>query len=36
MPWIRSLTHAISQMKDATSRIAEGQFEIQLKVQTIG
>ncbi len=33
LPWIRSLTHAISQMKDATSRIAEGQFEIQLKVK---
>jgi two-component system sensor histidine kinase CpxA len=33
LPWIRSLTHAISQMKDATSRIAQGQFEIQVKVQ---
>src|SRR4051812_12864472 len=33
MPWIRSLTHAISQMKNATSRIAEGHFESQLKVQ---
>jgi two-component system sensor histidine kinase CpxA len=33
MPWIRSLTHAISQMKSATSRIAEGQFETQLKVK---
>ena len=33
LPWIRSLTHAISQMKDATSQIAEGRFEVQLKVQ---
>ena len=33
MPWIRSLTHAISQMTSATSRIAEGQFETQLTVQ---
>jgi len=33
LPWIRSLTHAISEMKNATSRIAEGQFEIQLKVK---
>jgi two-component system sensor histidine kinase CpxA len=32
-PWIRSLTHAISQMTSATSRIAEGQFETELKIQ---
>jgi signal transduction histidine kinase len=33
MPWIRSLTHAISQMKTATGRIAEGQFETQVKIK---
>ncbi|HEY2380212.1 MAG TPA: HAMP domain-containing sensor histidine kinase [Terriglobia bacterium] len=33
LPWIRRLTGAISAMKNATSRIAEGQFEIQLKVE---
>ena len=32
-PWIRNLTHAISQMTSATSRIAEGQFETELKIQ---
>jgi signal transduction histidine kinase len=33
LPWIRSLTQAISQMKNATSRIAQGQFETQLKIK---
>src|ERR1051326_5657214 len=32
-PWIRNLTHAISQMTSATSRIAEGQFETELKIK---
>jgi two-component system sensor histidine kinase CpxA len=32
LPLIRSLTHAITQMTHATSRIAEGQFDSRLQV----
>jgi len=32
LPLIRSLTHAVTQMTDATSRIAEGQFDTRLEI----
>lgn len=33
LPLMRGLTHAVSQMTDATGRIAEGQFDVRLNVR---
>jgi two-component system sensor histidine kinase CpxA len=32
LPWIRGLTNSIAQMTKATSRIAEGQFDTELRI----